>query len=52
LRDILKGGGYPNPVLLSPAGLSRAYAYALLRYSGDERLFAVILPDAESPVAV
>ena len=30
----MKGGGQSNLVLLSPAGLSRAYASSLSRYSG------------------
>ena len=32
LRDTLKGSGQSNLVLLSPAGLSRAYASSLLRF--------------------
>jgi hypothetical protein len=33
LRDTLKGGEQPNLVLFSPAGVSRAYASSLSRYS-------------------
>jgi hypothetical protein len=32
LRDTLKGGGQSNLILLSPAGLSRAYASSLSRF--------------------
>jgi hypothetical protein len=32
LRDTLKGSGQPNLVLLSPAGVSRAYASSLLSF--------------------
>jgi hypothetical protein len=37
LRGTLKGGGQPNLIHLSPAGLSRAYAFSLLRCSGGGR---------------
>ena len=50
LRDTLKRGGRPNLILLSPAGVSRAYASSLLMCSGNPLNSFSALPALDAPV--
>jgi len=43
LRDALKGSGQSNLVLLSPVGVSGAYASSLLRREINHRLLVELL---------
>jgi len=46
----LRGGGQSNSVLLSPAGLSRAYASSPLMSSGKAQNSYIALPALDAPV--
>ena len=50
LRDTLRRGGQPTLVLLSPAGVSRAYASSLLMCSGKAQDSYSALPALDAPV--
>ena len=52
LRDTLKRGGQPNLVLLSPAGVSRAYASTLLMCSGKAQNSYSAIPALDALVGL